>query len=620
MKVKSDKLTTEIGPHAFLYWTAKLVAEQVAKIRTSIHETKQSLNLVASAKILERIPRRKAESPHNLLEFEPVGINRQVMGVKQLLEMEGSSPSVAVILYGFGGVGKSTLAMSVIDKLNLTNYKFCRVIVDAENPAKNLHIAKLQKNILSALGEEKIDFDHPDEGRQMLRKAFENNSFLLFIDNIVEENYVKQLLPKKMSGEKQKMRIIITSRTNTVRQELSLIDSDCIRDYSVERLSDETAIELLSTTIGVRSQEAYKYALDSLQQGNFQSCSDTDLSRQVLYVYDKMEEEAKETFLDICVFFYGWKWDLIAFVVGEMRLKNLINRALVKKNKSNEMIVHDVLRLMGRIRAEGTRVQSIEELSKVLEKGHEAITKVKGIWLLDNESRFNFQSKDLEEMHPSLWVLALGNCTMLDSECRKIFYNLRFLQVGNVDTFPFQSISKFENLAVIHNESMSGMRLPELPPALKQIKLTLQQYHNYASATLPISWKNIGFLEGLEKFEIQSRELVEFPEEFVLPMCMKEVDLSTCKQLPKGFDRLTALRKLTLKNCSKLNALPREFLKLPSIVESSVDDRYGQRKFSSKFSGSQTTVVLLIGYEKTNYKEQWLVLFQSTETSIPSYS
>eukprot|EP01018_Ginkgo_biloba_P000465 Gb_15258 [translate_table: standard] len=475
--------------------------------------------------------------------------------------MEGSSPSVAVILYGFGGVGKSTIAMSVIDKLNLTNYKFCRVIVDAENPAKNMHIAKLQKNILSALGEEKTDFDHPDEGRQKLRKAFENKSFLLFIDNIVEENYVKQLLPKKMSGEKQKMRIIITSRTNTVRQELSLIDLDCIRDYSVERLSDKTAIELLSTTIrgdyshtsldfdenaqinaiakacyGVpllldtygrylkedRSQEAYQYTLDSLQQGNFQSCSDIDLSRQVLYVYDKMEEEVKEAFLDICVFFYGWEWDLIAFVVGEMRLKNLINRALVKKTKSNEVIVHDVLRLMGRNRAEGTRVQSIEELSRVLEKGHEAITKVKGIWLLHNKSLFSFKSKDLEEMHQSLRILALGNCTMLDSECRKIFYNLRFLQVGNVDIFPFESTSNFEKLTVIHDESMFGMRLPELPPMLKQIKLMPHRDHNYASAALPISWKNIGFLKVLEKVEIQSRELVEFPKEFILPTCVVE--------------------------------------------------------------------------------------------------
>eukprot|EP01018_Ginkgo_biloba_P029643 Gb_38712 [translate_table: standard] len=122
------------------------------------------------------------------------------------------------------------------------------------------------------------------------------------------------------------------------------------------------------------SREAYKYTLDSLQKGKFSSWEDIDMSRQLSYVYDKMGDDVQEAFLDICVLMYRWKWDVVASVVGEIILRKLIYRALVKKNESNQVIVHDVLRLMGRNKAEGTRLQSMEELSKVLEKGREAMT------------------------------------------------------------------------------------------------------------------------------------------------------------------------------------------------------------------------------------------------------
>eukprot|EP01018_Ginkgo_biloba_P029836 Gb_28355 [translate_table: standard] len=123
-----------------------------------------------------------------------------------------------------------------------------------------------------------------------------------------------------------------------------------------------------------RSREAYKYALDSLQKGKFNSWEDTHMSRQLLYIYDKMGDDAQEAFLDICVLMYRWKWDVVASIVGEIIFKKLGYIALVKKNELDQVILHDVLRLMGRNKAEGTRMQSMEELSKVLEKGCEAMT------------------------------------------------------------------------------------------------------------------------------------------------------------------------------------------------------------------------------------------------------
>ncbi|KAH9295274.1 hypothetical protein KI387_038862 [Taxus chinensis] len=65
-----------------------------------------------------------------------VGIERQVAEVKKLLDMEGSEAVIAVVLCGFGGVGKSTSAAFVIQKLNWNSasFEFCRVMIDEKTP------------------------------------------------------------------------------------------------------------------------------------------------------------------------------------------------------------------------------------------------------------------------------------------------------------------------------------------------------------------------------------------------------------------------------------------------------------------------------------------------------
>eukprot|EP01018_Ginkgo_biloba_P000451 Gb_03815 [translate_table: standard] len=455
--------------------------------------------------IQKQISRREEESPLKLVEIvAAVGLGDQIKIVKELLEMEGSSPAVAVILYGFGGVGKSTLAASVIQKLNL------KALAE-----------KIIKGKCNGFRWGKAEAQDTDNisgkycNQEMVRVDFDEKAA---INNIAKACHGVPLL----------------------------------LDAYGRHLKEE------------RNEAAYKEALASLLKGNFRGFTDTDLSKQLLYVYHKMDEDLKEAFADICIFFHGWQWDVVSSILGKRLLNNLVKRALVKNNEWDEVIVHDVLRLMGRNKAAGTRLQSIDELSKVLEED-QVLHNIRGIWLLHNKSVFNLESKYLDSMHKSLRVLALGDWIRLDGQCRKTFHNLRFLHVGNVNIFPFKSISKFENLTVFYNESMPGMGLVELPPALKHIKLKPPPNHNFSSAPLPICWKNIKSMEALEKFELVTSNLVEFPEEFVLPASLVEADLSRCTRLPKEFGRLTSLTKLKLEGCIELKSLPEEFGKLRSL-------------------------------------------------------
>ncbi|KAH9292831.1 hypothetical protein KI387_041980, partial [Taxus chinensis] len=515
----------------YRYWSTSTVDALLDKTSKRIQDITDSLKLALDVdtnrqtkQIHKQFTQRLDQSPRDLLEFKPVGIDEQVKKVRELLDMEGTEPAVAVVLCGFGGVGKSTLAASVIQTSDWSDFKFCRVIINEKTAAKTSHIIQLQKDIIRDFGGEKLDLRDAEEGRKRLQSVMENKSCFLFVDNVVDKDYIKQLLPKDLSmknlemqkskstenSEKQKnmskenlekrktkLRIFVTSRENNLRAEFNII----CKEHAVHALSDDAAEYLLKETIlqppgefskkfdegrlikdvaracrGVplllsvfgkhlraeRESASYMEALEALQKGNLDTFKDEDLSEKLLFVYHKMrDEEDKEAFLDICKYFYGWQWNLVGHIVDSGRLEALHKRMLINKSESGEVIVHDILRLMGIKEAKQTRLSNYKELSEVLEEDDEANLKsVKGISLVSEKSLTIVESRHLDAMRQSLRVLMIGDWVKIEgSPCSRAFKNLRYLSVGDVIDFPFQDASKLQKLTVFCNRSKHGMNL-----------------------------------------------------------------------------------------------------------------------------------------------------------------
>ncbi|KAH9292574.1 hypothetical protein KI387_042240, partial [Taxus chinensis] len=239
----------------------RLWRSNLKKIRQSIRDIQTSLTLTIGtntynsvSKMEKQLTRRSEQSPMKLLDFQPVGIERQVEEVKELLDMEGSEAVVAVVLCGFGGVGKSTLAASVIQKLNWNSasFKFCRVMIDEKAADKRSHIIKIQKDIISDFGGGKVDLRDPAEGQNQIKDVIQNKCCLLFIDNVVDNDYIKDLLPRellasdKTDSTMQKLRMLITSRAANLKPLLNL--KKC-HEYHVNTLSGEAPKVLLRNTI-----------------------------------------------------------------------------------------------------------------------------------------------------------------------------------------------------------------------------------------------------------------------------------------------------------------------------------------------------------------------------------
>lgn len=450
-----------------------------------------------------------------------MGIEREVAEVMELLDMESSEPALAVVLCGFGGVGKSTLAASAIQSLNLPklmafqDLKFCRVIINYKTADRESHIIDLQQYIITAIGGYKLKLQNPEEGRKELQQVMENKFCFLYIDNVVDKEYIRQLLPKdllwfnksnmsmeNLEKQKTKLRILVTSREKNLKPEFNI---NC-KEYEVHAFCDDAAEELLrgkilqshgqisldfderSLMISVaracrgiplilsvfgnhlrvereegaeKAEQGYRDALEVLEKGNLDSFRDEDICETLFFVYRKMrDEEDKDAFLDICKYFYGWEWNLVANIVDPPRLEALHKRMLINKGDSGEVIVHDILRLMGVKEAKHTRISTYKEYSEAFEDGEANLETVKGISLVNDKSLSKLESRHLDAVCLSLRVLMIGDWVEIDGPpCKRNFKNLRYLNVGDVIDFPFENASKLQKLTVFFNRSKHGMNL-----------------------------------------------------------------------------------------------------------------------------------------------------------------
>ncbi|KAH9325517.1 hypothetical protein KI387_005695, partial [Taxus chinensis] len=340
---------------------------------------------------------------------DAVGIDDQIAKVVQLLDWEDAQPVVAVVIYGLGGSGKTTLAQAVYaslkDKLQL-GWKHSKVTL-IQNLETEPNVEGLQSRILEDLSGTKQDVRDIQSGRQSLKDIMEKESIFLYIDNALKMEPLEKLLPKELTSAK-KLRLLVTARDTHVAGVIEDCRIKPCKLYSMESLSDDAALEVLcrkidrdtdvSSIVAERPQakeiakkcscsplflevvggfihqrnnkvEAYQSVIKFLESGEDFSGTKTysfDESR-VLFSYDGLNRNAQEAFLDICSFFYNWEWEEVAWIVGEEEFECLQEGALLK-NKDGRISIHDLILSAGRNKCKDSRFTTASELSKALKK------------------------------------------------------------------------------------------------------------------------------------------------------------------------------------------------------------------------------------------------------------
>ncbi|XP_054816988.1 disease resistance protein RPV1-like [Prosopis cineraria] len=303
-----------------------------------------------------------------------VGMQSHVEALENLLNLESSNDVRFVGITGIPGIGKTTLAAVVYDRIS---YQF-----DASCFLHNVseaYIVHLQQQLLSEILKTNVRVRNTYEGRNIMSWKLSNLKSLVVVDNINSLSQLENLVGR-LAWFGQGSRIIITTRYEHI---LYHHTHQVSKVYRVELLKDHEALQLLclkafncdyplndfrELTHGVlqyakalplaikvfgshligKQESEWRTELERLKE-----IPNRDVMKFLQRSYDELDELKKEIFLDIACFFNGANVNYVANIlqyhgfVLEYGIRLLHDRSLISI-VNGTLWMHDLLQELGR--------------------------------------------------------------------------------------------------------------------------------------------------------------------------------------------------------------------------------------------------------------------------------
>ncbi|CAN6689844.1 unnamed protein product [Malus baccata var. baccata] len=535
-----------------------------------------------------------------------VGIDSRVRDISKYLGV-GDSDDVRVIgIWGMGGIGKTTIAKAVYNKF-YDKFEHKSFLEKVREKA----VEKLQKQLLSdILPTTKTKVSSVAAGTVLVGERFRRLKVLVIIDDVDD---VKQL--RELAGNCHSFglgsRIIITTRNEHMLQEFAVDEI-----YPLEGMEQEEALELLSwhafgskrcpseyleltgkvvdycgglplalqvlgSTLFKRSIGVWKSTLDKLKK-----IPPGKIHEQLKISYDGLNDDyERKLFCDISCFFIGMdKNDVMQILDGcgfsaTAGIEVLHGRCLVTVSRKNKLMMHDLLRDMGReiVRAENpnypekqSRLWRPEDVKALLidNSGTEAI---EGLSLsLPSDEETSFSTEVFTNMK-RLRLLQL-KYVRLTGGYRYLSKKLKWLCWRG---FPLEFIPKDlcqPNIVAI-DMRYSSLRqvLCEDSGLLDKLKI-LNLSHSHDLTRSP----DFSKLPNLEKLILKGCKRLSNVHESIGDMkSLFLVNLEDCKMLkdlPSTFYKLKSAKFLVLKGCSEFKNLSEDLGKMSSLTTLVADE------------------------------------------------
>ena len=342
-------------------------------------------------RIIREISVTKLNHTQLFVTKHPVGIDSRVDAIELLLDM--NSDDVRMVgIHGLGGVGKTTIAKAVYNRI--TNYfeSSCFLEDVKEKLRTNDDKINLQEMLLSKISRGTyVKVDSLSEGIIMIKKRLSRRRLLLILDNVDESEVMENLL-----GECDWLalgsRVIITTRDkqvlNTLGKDHPIYELEGLnqsesrelfnlhafpkiepkKDYSevVEQIINYAnglplALKIIGSDLCGKSICDWRSALEK-----YKNIPHKKIVEKLKISYDGLEKTEKDIFLDIACFFKGFKRSHVENILDACKsypgygIGKLIDKCLITVGQSGKLWMHDLLQQMGR---EIVRQES-EELGK----------------------------------------------------------------------------------------------------------------------------------------------------------------------------------------------------------------------------------------------------------------
>ncbi|KAK4263346.1 hypothetical protein QN277_028769 [Acacia crassicarpa] len=576
--------------------------------------------------LVERILRELSNTPVRVAEFT-VGLDARIENLLALLDI--NSNGVRVLgLFGMGGVGKTTLAKALFNRL-VVHFEHRSFISSVrEESSKDGGLIAQRNRIINDIYPQVVDGDDIPA----FRRTVGEYRVLIILDDVDD---VKQLdtLIRKREWFHEGSRIIVTSRdtralpethVNVFYEVKVLVDSDSLElfCYHAMRRNEpagedllELSKEIVSVTgglplalevfgsmlFGKRKKEEWVDVVTKLKQAG------TGNVHKVLRIsYDEgLNEQEKCIFLDIACLFVQMRMkqeDVIDVLRGcefdgEEAIKVLSKKCLIKIREDETIWMHDQIRDMGRQIVVDENFVDYGMRSRLWDR-----SKILGVLRnLKGTSRIHGIVLDLEKGDANEAISgknlqcgsSLANVVAFLKQMHKKYFQRveRDIEAGMIHTKAFRSMVNLMLLQI--NDLRLEGKFKYFPSKLKWLK-----WQRCPLTCLPSDfWPHELAILDLAHSNIESlwnRKGCKAPENIIV-MNLSECyrlkalpDLFGCRHLEKivlvgciklsriheSVGNLTTLRHFNLTRCEELTELPNDISGLENLESLCLSDCY----------------------------------------------
>ncbi|CAL9019749.1 unnamed protein product [Prunus brigantina] len=492
------------------------------------------------------------------------GFDSKVEEIHALLNLDSNDVRF-IGIWGMGGIGKTTIAEGIFQKISAEFEVFTYVPSIREKSNTEGGLLQLQNYILSeALMRINIHITSVSEGATMIRNSLHNRKVLLILDDV---DHLGQL--ESLAGNQNWFglgsRVIITTRNEKL-----LRDHGVKNIFKVKELSDDESLQLFSycafkidkppgdyldlSKLVVKYARGIPMALvvwGSLLKGRnviawkselqrLKEISHTEVFDVVKISYDGLQNNEKRIFLDIACFFKGMDKERVEQILDcfgfnpRDGIQVLIEKSLITI-LNNKVLMNGLIQEMG---------QQLVHREYAGEPGKQSRLWILDdiIYVLNNNEAIEGIALDLPKPKAACW----------NSEAFSNMQNLRFLQIHNLQMT--QGPEYLSN--ALKFLEWSGYPSKFLPQGFQHEELCEL---NLCHSSIEQLWRGTKSLGHLKFINVSySQNLTRTPDFTVTPNLCRLI-LEGCTNLVEIHQSIGELKRLiflNLEDCRSLGHLP----------------------------------------------------------------
>ncbi|CAL2257913.1 unnamed protein product [Prunus armeniaca] len=554
--------------------------------------------------IENNIIRRLSTTPLPVADH-PVGVDSRVHDMINYLLGGGSQNVVMIGIWGMPGLGKTTAAKAIYNQIK-DKFEAHGFLGDIRDTANRHGLVYLQQLLLAEINKKptKFHISCVDGGKVVIKKELKCKRVLVIIDD-VDENEQLEAIAGSRDWFGSGSRIIITTRdrqflnvphvneTFTVPEMNPDEGLELFRRHAFENgypnhryleLSEKAvlysgglplALKVLGSFLFRKSIEVWESQLQELEE-----IPPKDILKKLRISYDGLDHNEKCIFLDISCFFIGMNKDHVRKILdgcgfkAEIKISVLLQRCLVTVNEKNQLMMHNLLRDMGRAisqeddKEHGRRLWLHEDVTGVLED-ESGTTRVEGLALnLRSSEKASFSTEAFSKMS-KLKLLQL-NYVELTGEYKFLSKNLRWLCWHG---FLLDSIPGDFDLTKLVAMDLQFSKLKIVWKDCKSLKkLRIINLSNSSDLTTSPDFSGV---PNLEELILEYTSLSDVHESIGDLKRLAFVNLEHCKMLkdlPLNLYRSKSIETLLLNGCSRFENLAEGLGDMVSLRTLEADD------------------------------------------------